>query len=229
MAVVATNGNGGAAVGVKEEMKRKLELEESEDESPVKTGVKQAKTELSRKCPYLDTIDRAVLDFDFEKLCSVSLSRINVYACLVCGKYFQVKKKSAFCSSLIFLYFYSRAEGRTLTPIRILWGRTTGYSSTSRPKNSTVFPTTTRWSTPRWETSFTCSTPPSVRSSSFGWPTAPRRRAPTMETNTRRGWWGSTTSRLYFYTVGSKNKSRVNIPDLRRWPLSIHWELRWFN
>eukprot|EP00096_Caligus_rogercresseyi_P015416 TRINITY_DN7853_c0_g1_i2.p1 TRINITY_DN7853_c0_g1~~TRINITY_DN7853_c0_g1_i2.p1 ORF type:complete len:498 (+),score=163.45 TRINITY_DN7853_c0_g1_i2:218-1711(+) len=41
------------------------------------------------ECPYLDTIDRHVLDFDFEKLCSVSLSRINVYACLVCGKYFQ--------------------------------------------------------------------------------------------------------------------------------------------
>ncbi|EED15268.1 snRNP assembly factor, putative [Talaromyces stipitatus ATCC 10500] len=38
---------------------------------------------------YLDTINRAVLDFDFEKLCSVSLSNINVYACLVCGKYFQ--------------------------------------------------------------------------------------------------------------------------------------------
>lgn len=32
---------------------------------------------------------RNVLDFDFEKLCSVSISRINVYACLVCGKYFQ--------------------------------------------------------------------------------------------------------------------------------------------
>ncbi|XP_003746510.1 U4/U6.U5 tri-snRNP-associated protein 2 [Galendromus occidentalis] len=43
----------------------------------------------SRTCPYLDTINRNVLDFDFEKLCSVSLSRINVYACLVCGKYFQ--------------------------------------------------------------------------------------------------------------------------------------------
>ena len=40
-------------------------------------------------CPYLDTINRNVLDFDFEKLCSVSLSKINVYACLVCGKYFQ--------------------------------------------------------------------------------------------------------------------------------------------
>ncbi|KAF2740484.1 cysteine proteinase [Polyplosphaeria fusca] len=38
---------------------------------------------------YLDTIDRKVLDFDFEKLCSVTLSNINVYACLVCGKYFQ--------------------------------------------------------------------------------------------------------------------------------------------
>ena len=30
-----------------------------------------------------------MLDFDFEKLCSVSLSHLNVYACLVCGKYFQ--------------------------------------------------------------------------------------------------------------------------------------------
>ncbi|VDM11220.1 unnamed protein product [Wuchereria bancrofti] len=43
----------------------------------------------SRQCPYLDTIDRCALDFDFEKLCSVSLSHINVYACMVCGKYFQ--------------------------------------------------------------------------------------------------------------------------------------------
>ena len=34
-------------------------------------------------------MDRGVLDFDIEKLCSVSLSRINVYACLICGKYFQ--------------------------------------------------------------------------------------------------------------------------------------------
>ena len=43
------------------------------------------------RCPYLDTIDRAVLDFDFEKLCSISLSNNNVYACLVCCKYFQVR------------------------------------------------------------------------------------------------------------------------------------------
>lgn len=46
-------------------------------------------SEPPRLCPYLDTINRQFLDFDFEKLCSVSLSRINVYACLVCGKYFQ--------------------------------------------------------------------------------------------------------------------------------------------
>ena len=37
----------------------------------------------------LGAIDRSILDFDFEKLCSVSLSNNNVYACLVCGKYFQ--------------------------------------------------------------------------------------------------------------------------------------------
>mmetsp|Transcript_1377 Transcript_1377/g.3976 ORF Transcript_1377/g.3976 Transcript_1377/m.3976 type:complete len:508 (+) Transcript_1377:229-1752(+) len=41
------------------------------------------------ECPYLDTISRQNLDFDFEKCCSVSLSPVNVYACLVCGKYFQ--------------------------------------------------------------------------------------------------------------------------------------------
>jgi len=43
----------------------------------------------SRACPYLDTVHRAVLDFDFEKCCSVSLSPHNAYACLVCGVYFQ--------------------------------------------------------------------------------------------------------------------------------------------
>jgi hypothetical protein len=42
------------------------------------------------KLIYFGFFSRGVLDFDFEKLCSVSLSRINVYACLVCGKYFQV-------------------------------------------------------------------------------------------------------------------------------------------
>ena len=42
-----------------------------------------------KDCPYLDTINRNHLDFDFEKCCSISLSHVNVYACLVCGVYFQ--------------------------------------------------------------------------------------------------------------------------------------------
>uniref|UniRef100_L7LZC0 Ubiquitin carboxyl-terminal hydrolase 39 n=1 Tax=Rhipicephalus pulchellus TaxID=72859 RepID=L7LZC0_RHIPC len=64
--------------------KRKLSVE-------LKRGVSTVEhsRQSRRNCPYLDTINRNVLDFDFEKLCSVSLSRINVYACLVCGKYFQ--------------------------------------------------------------------------------------------------------------------------------------------
>ncbi|XP_049848908.1 U4/U6.U5 tri-snRNP-associated protein 2-like [Schistocerca gregaria] len=42
-----------------------------------------------RSCPYLDTVNRTSLDFDFEKLCSISLLDYNIYACLTCGKYFQ--------------------------------------------------------------------------------------------------------------------------------------------
>ncbi|KAL0951799.1 hypothetical protein HGRIS_008466 [Hohenbuehelia grisea] len=51
---------------------------------------------------YLDTIKRAALDFDFEKVCSVSLTNINVYGCLVCGKYFQGRgrKSHAYAHSI---------------------------------------------------------------------------------------------------------------------------------
>lgn len=38
---------------------------------------------------------RLLIQVDFEKLCSVSLSNINVYACLVCGKYFQGRGRSS--------------------------------------------------------------------------------------------------------------------------------------
>jgi U4/U6.U5 tri-snRNP-associated protein 2 len=34
-------------------------------------------------------VNRKVLDFDFEKICSVTLSTVNVHVCLGCGKYFQ--------------------------------------------------------------------------------------------------------------------------------------------
>ena len=75
--------------------KRKLE---NENVLATKSGLsatnrsnKKKIDERSHHCPYLDTINRGVLDFDFEKLCSISLSKINCYACLVCGKYFQGK------------------------------------------------------------------------------------------------------------------------------------------
>lgn len=33
-------------------------------------------------------VNRKLLDFDFEKICSVTLQGVNVYVCLQCGKYF---------------------------------------------------------------------------------------------------------------------------------------------
>lgn len=83
----------------------KIDLEQvktAEEEENNSTPKQQIDEETSQKisvptkitCPYLDTIDRRALDFDFEKLCSVSLSKVNVYACLVCGKYFQGRGKS---------------------------------------------------------------------------------------------------------------------------------------
>ncbi|KAL7640740.1 UNVERIFIED_CONTAM: hypothetical protein RMT77_009015 [Armadillidium vulgare] len=71
---------GEVALASNQQVKRELEDDE---------GYSSGSKKKSRQCPYLDTINRHMLDFDFEKLCSVSLSRINVYACLVCGKYFQ--------------------------------------------------------------------------------------------------------------------------------------------
>lgn len=60
-----------------------------EEESAYSAISRQTAPLTGYKDLYLDTIDRSVLDFDFEKLCSVTLSNINVYACLVCGKYYQ--------------------------------------------------------------------------------------------------------------------------------------------
>lgn len=46
-------------------------------------------------CPYLDTIKRELLDFDFEKTCSVTLNTTNIYSCLICGKYYQGRNQSS--------------------------------------------------------------------------------------------------------------------------------------
>lgn len=69
------------------------------------------------KCPFLDTIDRQMIDFDSEKLCSQTLTNMNVYVCLVCGKYFQGRGKltpaythSVQASHFVFMNLHS---GRT--------------------------------------------------------------------------------------------------------------------
>ncbi|KAL7948934.1 hypothetical protein V8C42DRAFT_312710 [Trichoderma barbatum] len=76
--------------------------DEGDDELPMTAPLRQSGPADGYDDLYLDTIDRNVLDFDFEKLCSVSLSNINVYACLICGKYFQGRgvKSHAYFHSL---------------------------------------------------------------------------------------------------------------------------------
>uniref|UniRef100_A0A803NYT0 Uncharacterized protein n=1 Tax=Cannabis sativa TaxID=3483 RepID=A0A803NYT0_CANSA len=81
------------------------EYDDDDDDYPLDQGgqVKRSRDiEIRRDCPYLDTVNRQVLDFDFEKFCSVSLSNLNVYACLVCGKYYQGRgrKSHAYTHSL---------------------------------------------------------------------------------------------------------------------------------
>ena len=63
------------------------------------TLIRQAQYLLSRFLVHLHLdaqINRATLDFDFEKVCSVSLSNINIYGCLVCGKYFQGRGRKSY-------------------------------------------------------------------------------------------------------------------------------------
>ena len=58
----------------------------------------------SEKCPYISTINKTILDFDQEKICSVSLKDNNIYSCLICGKYFHGKGKTTPC------YIHSLSE-----------------------------------------------------------------------------------------------------------------------
>lgn len=74
----------------------KVAMRDSEEDDSEDDGDTTPAAPLRQSAPtegyndlYLDTVNRSLLDFDFEKLCSVTLSNINVYACLVCGKYFQ--------------------------------------------------------------------------------------------------------------------------------------------
>ncbi|KAF8310573.1 cysteine proteinase [Clavulina sp. PMI_390] len=70
--------------------------EESDDEQKESEDLAETADGGRARDLYLDTVNRAVLDFDFEKLCSISLSNINIYGCLVCGKYFQGRGRSSY-------------------------------------------------------------------------------------------------------------------------------------
>ncbi|KAK1272393.1 Ubiquitin carboxyl-terminal hydrolase 8 [Acorus gramineus] len=86
------NGGEVEAKGLEENRNDHFESDDEEEEEAhggARGGGRRRDVEVRRDCPYLDTVNRQVLDFDFEKFCSVSLSNLNVYACLVCGKYYQ--------------------------------------------------------------------------------------------------------------------------------------------
>ncbi|KAJ8545172.1 hypothetical protein K7X08_017755 [Anisodus acutangulus] len=78
------------------------EADEDDEYHGRSQGKRNRAIEIRRDCPYLDAVNRQVLDFDFEKFCSVSLTNLNVYACLVCGKYYQGRgpKSHAYTHSL---------------------------------------------------------------------------------------------------------------------------------
>lgn len=92
---IATNGHTNGAhtsdiARAAEPVPEEVEQDDEEDSEPaIAAPTRQAAPTEGYNDLYLDTINRALLDFDFEKLCSVTLSNINVYACLVCGTYFQ--------------------------------------------------------------------------------------------------------------------------------------------
>jgi U4/U6.U5 tri-snRNP-associated protein 2 len=68
-------------------------VDDDDDDTTAATAM--VTTTSSSTCPYLDTINCDTLDnFDFEKRCSISLSEVHVYGCLVCGKYFAGRGKS---------------------------------------------------------------------------------------------------------------------------------------
>jgi len=68
-------------------LKRKLEVDDETPPSKYFKAPKQIST-AGYSCPFLDQINRRILDFDNRKLCSVTMSALNVYGCLVCGVYF---------------------------------------------------------------------------------------------------------------------------------------------
>ncbi|KAF8512369.1 spindle pole body protein [Hysterangium stoloniferum] len=75
------------------EVTNQAEGSDEEDEEEV---IEEKKDPSRAADLYLDTVNRTALDFDFEKVCSVCVSNINIYGCLICGKYFQGRGPSSY-------------------------------------------------------------------------------------------------------------------------------------
>ena len=69
------------------------EVSESEEPQLKRQALESNNSNQPKKCPYLDTIARSKLDFDQARLCSVTLTGLSVYACLVCGRYLRGRGK----------------------------------------------------------------------------------------------------------------------------------------
>lgn len=82
-------------------MKREREDDDlyDDDDKPLvsKPG---RKANVAPICPYVGTVNRERLDFDFEKVCSVSLAANNVYACLGMNPTKSSDSIGCFCSHL---------------------------------------------------------------------------------------------------------------------------------
>ena len=76
-------------------MKRHLEQESHDNGQHIKHRIIDNIDTKENTTLYLDTINPHKIDFDFENICSISLSATNVYCCLVCGKYFQGRTKNS--------------------------------------------------------------------------------------------------------------------------------------
>lgn len=78
------------------EVKRKLDSDEDlSDKGEVITGKKIKKLSEDHVKRYIESINIKKLDFDQEKVCSITLSRSNVYCCLVCGRYLQGRNQTS--------------------------------------------------------------------------------------------------------------------------------------
>lgn len=72
--------------------KEKVEHSEEDEEELIPPSLflrpEKVDSRMGESCPFLDSINRRVLDFDFEKVCSTTMTNHNVYCCLVCGVYY---------------------------------------------------------------------------------------------------------------------------------------------